>query len=225
MDLFRETVAGQLIYYGSRKKVLYYPEEDPNWIVPSRYTGSIVSDASRQPSRQPSPAQLALPASRASSQQSHSETFYTPREEVDQPLQRTASRLPVIQDGRSGSHSSTETAVLSQKKRGKGTPQGGGHRHHEPTETSRVWEEEVRTADNTPSLPKDPNCVDWYGPDDPDNPRNWSLFKKCFVTFDLCFLTFRYASLHMPRAYPRYLHEFALLHAVSTWVVRSLLRA
>ncbi|KAG9664291.1 MFS general substrate transporter, partial [Aureobasidium melanogenum] len=25
--------------------------------------------------------------------------------------------------------------------------------------------------------------------DDPDNPQNWSTFKKCFVTFNICFLT------------------------------------
>ncbi|KAH9924166.1 MFS general substrate transporter [Fomitopsis serialis] len=32
--------------------------------------------------------------------------------------------------------------------------------------------------------------VDWYGPDDPENPMNWSLAKRCFVTFDICFITF-----------------------------------
>lgn len=29
------------------------------------------------------------------------------------------------------------------------------------------------------------NIVDWYGPDDPANPRNWSLWKKRFVTFQI----------------------------------------
>ncbi|EIN09356.1 MFS general substrate transporter [Punctularia strigosozonata HHB-11173 SS5] len=32
--------------------------------------------------------------------------------------------------------------------------------------------------------------VDWYGPDDPECPMNWSFSKKCFVTFDICFITF-----------------------------------
>ncbi|KAJ3538373.1 hypothetical protein NM688_g6530 [Phlebia brevispora] len=36
----------------------------------------------------------------------------------------------------------------------------------------------------------DPNLVDWYGPDDPEHPMNWSLRKRCFVTFNLCLLTF-----------------------------------
>ncbi|WPH04223.1 Hypothetical protein R9X50_00711200 [Acrodontium crateriforme] len=31
--------------------------------------------------------------------------------------------------------------------------------------------------------------VDWYGPDDQENPMNWSSPKKLFVTFEICFLT------------------------------------
>lgn len=37
---------------------------------------------------------------------------------------------------------------------------------------------------------RDVDIVDWYGPDDPDNPQNWSLAKKCFVTGQIIFLTF-----------------------------------
>jgi DHA1 family multidrug resistance protein-like MFS transporter len=32
--------------------------------------------------------------------------------------------------------------------------------------------------------------VDWYGPDDPENPRNWSFRKRCFVLFEIALLTF-----------------------------------
>lgn len=31
--------------------------------------------------------------------------------------------------------------------------------------------------------------VDWYGPDDPENPYNWSLLYKMFVTFLLFIMT------------------------------------
>ncbi|KAF5676591.1 MFS DHA1 multidrug resistance [Fusarium heterosporum] len=37
---------------------------------------------------------------------------------------------------------------------------------------------------------KDIHVVDWYGPDDPENPRNWSRMKRFFVTFEICLLTF-----------------------------------
>lgn len=32
--------------------------------------------------------------------------------------------------------------------------------------------------------------VDWYGPNDPEKPQNWSTAKKTFVFFQICFLTF-----------------------------------
>ncbi|EKM57337.1 uncharacterized protein PHACADRAFT_208428 [Phanerochaete carnosa HHB-10118-sp] len=32
--------------------------------------------------------------------------------------------------------------------------------------------------------------VEWYGPNDSENPQNWSLAKKSFVTFQVCLLTF-----------------------------------
>jgi hypothetical protein len=37
---------------------------------------------------------------------------------------------------------------------------------------------------------KDPNLVDWDGPSDPDNPQNWSLAKKWYITMILSCLTF-----------------------------------
>ncbi|KAF1964922.1 benomyl/methotrexate resistance protein [Bimuria novae-zelandiae CBS 107.79] len=41
-----------------------------------------------------------------------------------------------------------------------------------------------------PEKGKDKNIVEWYGPNDPENPRNWSTPKKFFVTSEIVFLTF-----------------------------------
>jgi MFS transporter, DHA1 family, multidrug resistance protein len=40
------------------------------------------------------------------------------------------------------------------------------------------------------SRSKDPNLVDWDGPSDPDNPQNWSLTKKWYITMILSCLAF-----------------------------------
>ncbi|RSL43786.1 hypothetical protein CEP54_014937 [Fusarium duplospermum] len=32
--------------------------------------------------------------------------------------------------------------------------------------------------------------VDWYGKDDPENPQNWSSWRKLLVTFQICILNF-----------------------------------
>lgn len=36
---------------------------------------------------------------------------------------------------------------------------------------------------------RDVHLVSWWGENDPENPMNWSLFKRCFVTFQICLLT------------------------------------
>lgn len=40
-----------------------------------------------------------------------------------------------------------------------------------------------------PEKGRDQHVVTWYGPNDPENPQNWSRFKRCFVTFEICLLT------------------------------------
>ncbi|KUI61460.1 Cycloheximide resistance protein [Cytospora mali] len=40
------------------------------------------------------------------------------------------------------------------------------------------------------SVDKAVDNVDWYGPDDPDNPQNWSFRKKAFVFVQIVLLTF-----------------------------------
>ncbi|GIZ39941.1 hypothetical protein CKM354_000330200 [Cercospora kikuchii] len=40
-----------------------------------------------------------------------------------------------------------------------------------------------------PEKGMDKNVVTWWGDSDSENPQNWSLGKKCFVTFEICLLT------------------------------------
>ncbi|KAJ5355648.1 hypothetical protein N7517_010257, partial [Penicillium concentricum] len=57
--------------------------------------------------------------------------------------------------------------------------------------------------------------VDWYGPDDPSNPRNWSSWKKRFVTFQIW-----YTSPHiLPRfSHSRSFYTFAIYCGSSIYV-------
>jgi len=47
-----------------------------------------------------------------------------------------------------------------------------------------------KTTKVDPEKGKDYFIVDWYGPDDSENPMNWGRWKKIFVTFEVTFLTF-----------------------------------
>jgi len=41
--------------------------------------------------------------------------------------------------------------------------------------------EKMRTAKSSRSV-RDPNLVTWNGPDDPDNPKNWTIGHKWAAT-------------------------------------------
>lgn len=59
---------------------------------------------------------------------------------------------------------------------------------------SRVPPEKLRTTNTVgqkidQEKGRDVSVIEWFGDDDPENPVNWSLFKKVFVTFEICLLT------------------------------------
>jgi len=56
--------------------------------------------------------------------------------------------------------------------------------------SSQTQVNEASGARVDPEKGKDRYVIDWYGDEDPQNPRNWSRAKKFFVTFEICFLTF-----------------------------------
>lgn len=39
-------------------------------------------------------------------------------------------------------------------------------------------------------IPRDPNIVDWDGPDDPENPLNWTAKRKVTATVSIALITF-----------------------------------
>jgi hypothetical protein len=46
-----------------------------------------------------------------------------------------------------------------------------------------------KADETTDSEPRDPNLVDWDGPDDPQNPMNWSLKRKLIITGCISIIT------------------------------------
>jgi hypothetical protein len=67
----------------------------------------------------------------------------------------------------------------------------------EDTEIEKQWESPTPPNDEEAAFSekekreeeqKDPNIVDWDGPDDQENPRNWSTLYKSWLTFQLSML-------------------------------------
>lgn len=66
------------------------------------------------------------------------------------------------------------------------------HNSESSGRTLRGEDATVNEASGKPVDPekgKDVTLVDWWGPNDPENPINWSQPKKTFVAFQICLLT------------------------------------
>ncbi|KAF2472291.1 benomyl/methotrexate resistance protein [Lindgomyces ingoldianus] len=93
------------------------------------------------------------------------------------------------------------------------------------TTSSKSRQSEDGNIDNEVSEPRvdpekgrDKHVIDWFGPDDPDNPRNWSRGKRFFVTFEICFLTFSVyiGSAIYSAGIPDVMHTFGVSQVAAT---------
>lgn len=50
--------------------------------------------------------------------------------------------------------------------------------------------EKVNNVEEEALEPRDPNLVDWDGPDDPENPLNWTTGRKAMMTTSIALITF-----------------------------------
>ena len=104
-----------------------------------------------------------------------------------------------INSEKSGNLARTGTTQSSGPEREKevGAPVDSSSTHSDSANTSTSTLHHPNALVNVPSgQPVDPergrdgHVVDWYGPDDPENPMNWSRPRKFYATFCICFLTF-----------------------------------
>ncbi|KDQ57708.1 hypothetical protein JAAARDRAFT_130834 [Jaapia argillacea MUCL 33604] len=165
MELFRETVAGTVLHFFSRGRIAPYPEERPDFEVPPQFFLEKTSDLdvadTVPPSRDP----------------------ITSRSSISSESTRT--RVGPSQGSRDLTKKATETVIttaVDEKRQPDHLDQPDEPPQHEHTAHPGSLKEAEGGFD--------PNLVDWYGPDDAENPRNWGIFKKAFVTSQLCLLTF-----------------------------------
>ncbi|KIW18649.1 hypothetical protein PV08_02938 [Exophiala spinifera] len=146
-ELFRDTVAGQLLRVITGRRILQYPEErDPSiwqrYLNPEKSSNLAMHSSTEPPTSQE-------------------------KQELETQPSSTNRARPTL-GGNSPSHSSSSTTV----------------------DDENVVVNTLSKTAVDPEKGRDAHIVDWYGPDDPDNPQNWSTLKKTWVTFEICLLTF-----------------------------------
>lgn len=177
----RDSFFGHLVHYLSNYKLFQHPEEVPGSPIPARYLSY------------PGSPGVASPATSDAS----SATLSGQPEDEDAQIPAEDSRAE------------TDAVAPTNHQRG---PDDSFNADVEKGDAAKAKETVMRREISDSAL------VDWYGPDDPENPYNvrahkewnlrhthaceqWSLLKKCFFTFQVCFLTFSVyigASIYAP---------------------------
>lgn len=145
LDTFRDSFVGQIIYYASRRRLLQYPEERPDFELPDKYK------TKEKKSRQ-------------------SSVGGAKQKKQGEKGSRDASGGDV-ERGQPDRRTSDDTVVARNESR-----EGGEEREGQEGQEGQGSED-------------DAIIVDWYGPDDPENPKNWSIYKKSMTVALLMALT------------------------------------
>ncbi|GAM91137.1 hypothetical protein ANO11243_091840 [Dothideomycetidae sp. 11243] len=127
----------------------------------------------------------------------HAERYYNYEKTTNMARYGQTTR-PTAKDGDDASETQQQEKSVNDQSSGKSTP--GPERAESPlpmrdSESEHTHVPVERQVSNVAGAPidaekgRDLTVIDWDGPNDPENPRNWSTGKKCFVTFLICILT------------------------------------
>ncbi|KAI9809338.1 MAG: hypothetical protein M1825_002630 [Sarcosagium campestre] len=166
-DLLRETALGQVIRYVTKNKVLLYAEEKPDFSCPHDYRHGS--------SGEKSPVDSAEEAGRPAPEREETEDSVA--------LQKAETQHSV------SSHSSMKNNL------GRADTRVDLEKLATRSELEQAYSR--ATLPRTPTRPIVPEklddgtiLVDWYDTDDPDNPQNWSPWKKHFTSLTIGLYTF-----------------------------------
>ncbi|EEB89069.1 hypothetical protein MPER_12882 [Moniliophthora perniciosa FA553] len=182
-DLIRDSIIGQQINYLSGGRLLPYADQRPGYQVPQRYLSSTLSRVSTATIKVAEEQKKISPSYPSSTYPSTSVT-------------RCATPIPKLPgDKEQIEQLEQETVDVDEADRRLREAEHNGETKAKPTDNRDAekgdLQVEVRSVKEVEIEPvADLFLVDWDGPEDPDNPRIWSPFKRGFVAFSIALLTF-----------------------------------
>ncbi|KAM0719048.1 hypothetical protein Q7P37_004953 [Cladosporium fusiforme] len=194
-DVLRDAPIGQIIRWITRNRVLRYPEEMPNFQLPTGYSQNISAEKSFSDAT--SPATLYSPEAE--------ETEKTNLEPAE-PSERRSSdisrdyleRMETVKDDeleRSRTHrSDLEKAITNSTYLSRTATRTALESIHTRAELDEAFR--VASLARPPTQPIVPErthdgliLVDFYDTSDSQNPQNWSLLRKSIATLQICMYT------------------------------------
>lgn len=174
---YQDTFWGMLINKTSKGKALPFPEERADFVAPEEYLPGYKTKHPNTNQRSGShDSRVSDPSSPLASSSSASASGASEATHVN-PQQNGANKVKtdMVEAGQPTDMNNGPGSPSSQQQRGSNADQN---------------EKNSESAPDSLEDDSDPYLVDWNGPDDPDNPQNWSMPRKAFVTGLLCLLTF-----------------------------------
>jgi len=177
--LIRDAPIGQILRYLTNNKILKYPEELPDFVVPAAYTRQtrpvpkrLISDATEETQvekDEPATEEVCYPDPETVIEEAASESgddLTSNLEKVQTARTQHTARTQISRVG-------TRTAL-----------------HKSSTQADLEQQFSLATVERGPTRPLEPEIlddgtilVDWYDTDDASNPQNWSFGKKAIVLF------------------------------------------
>ncbi|KAK6444482.1 hypothetical protein FP744_10000730 [Trichoderma asperellum] len=178
LEIIREAPLGQAIRFLSRNRLLQYPEEKADFQLPDLYVAQLGRQEKQRidghASFYSTPGETSIAGNTNVSRNRSESRAGSQSESQSESLQHFATNYESLRTV------TTARSVCTV-----------------PYTTERMRAEKELEIERTKSLPIAPQktsdgiiLVDWYTTDDPENPHNWSSFKKLLVTTIICVYTF-----------------------------------
>ena len=201
-DLIRDAPMGQLIRYFTKNRLLKYPEERPDFQCPASYrnpegiaaeVASIEGDEIEKPhierERPATPDEPTIEEGKEFVEPRPTELAESTEEAETPPLE--LEQIPTAQDRHFESIKKVHTTRTTAGVERVSTRSGLQHSVTRADLEEQFTKASLAVGPSRPIIPEKLEdgtiLVDWYTTDDPDNPQNWSLGKKCFVASQICF--------------------------------------
>lgn len=173
-DILRESTLGEVANRLSGGRLLPYPDQRPDFVIPEKYLASSPLSAATTrataPNDEKSSTENSNPAD-ADDKKNRESTWTS-----DAPTRIPSSEAIAV--------SSAKAGVEQRLKALDGVT---------PEEVAQDLEAQPRELEKALEVAQveigNYILVDWYDEDDPENPKNWSSKKRAFVLFEICLLT------------------------------------
>lgn len=180
-QIIRDTAFGQLLRLITGRKVLQYPEEKLDFVLPAEYSSLLKAGVASPSSDQIPPAPEGVHTRASSSARSFRSENTRKQEKISSSSSTNNSGL-FTNEFLSNEDDVVVTAATNNK-----DVNGNDVEAKIPASSASY----NMTPPLGPELRDDGTVViDWFSPSDPANPQNWPILRKAAVTFLICFYTF-----------------------------------